>query len=170
MLRYSAIILLLFLSACDTNVHPSIYVYKSQVYTSNEVAEFEVDHYKTFGNSNFLVIDDENSAKDLERKQAIDELCQEYQVTCSKLDMSQKNDQTLFDIVKAYQKYGDQKFFVFSPSRETTARFAGTVNRLLHRGNEKSIDVILKSNGIEDAQPLKDYLMGLKKLEGIKKQ
>ncbi len=168
MLRWSTVILFFFLCACDTNVHPSIYVYKSQAYTSNEVAEFEVDHYKTFGNSNFLVIEDEKSLQDQERRQAIDELCIEYQVTCSKLDMSQRDDQTLVNIVKAYQKYGDQKFFVFSPSRETSARFAGTVNRLLHKGNEKSIDVILKSNGIEDAKPLRDYLLGLKKLEGIK--
>ncbi len=162
-MKYFLMILFVFSLTSCSDTHPDVYIYKSQAYTSTSVSDFEVDHFKRFGNKNFLVINDKESKKDKERQKEIDGLCHKYQLNCHKLDMSEQNSRTDSKIVEAYKLFNGEKFFVFSPSKITTARFAGTVDILENNGGEKSILYILKNLGISDSDPVKEELLALKK-------
>lgn len=162
-MKYLLPILFVFsLNAC-TETHPDVYIYNSQAYTSTAVSDFEVDHFKRFGNKNFLVINDEESKKDKARQKEIDGLCHKYQLNCHKLDLSESNEANDSKIVNSYKLFNGEKFFVFSPNKHTTARFAGTVDVLENNGSEKSVLYILKNLGISDSDPIKDELLGLNK-------
>ncbi|MEM7646422.1 MAG: hypothetical protein AAF203_05900 [Pseudomonadota bacterium] len=153
---------LLFLAACESH-HPEIYVYNDEVYTSNEVSDFEVEHYIAFGNTNFLVLNDEESLKDKERQKEIDALCLKYRVTCQKVDMSGKLLDKSQEILKSYQAFGGQKYFLFSPSTEARTRYVGVVNIMAHSGSATTIDTILKRNGLDDNTELRKELLTVKR-------
>ncbi len=154
-------LLALFLFGCDSGgTHPEIYVYKSQAYTTSEVSDFEVDHYQTFGNRNFLILENEESKNDGERSKSISDLCKKYALNCRKVDVSGTDQAAVKRITQSFTYYGTQKFFVFSPDAVTTAKYAGVLNKVLHRGNSDTIDAIFKLNGVKD-EDLKSYLLNL---------
>lgn len=159
--RFSLLLVMSLLIGCESH-HAEKFVYNSEVYASKEVSDFEVDHYQIYGNDNFLILNDEESLKDKSRKQSIQQMCVKYSVQCENLTLSSDVKQRSSEIVQAYSKYSGEKFFVFSPSDKMTATFVGTLNLLVHKGDEKSLDGLLARLSLSNDSEFKENLLKLK--------
>ncbi len=151
-----------FLIFACTSAHPDTYIYESQVYTSTEVSDFEVQHYQKYGNDNFLVLDDKESLQDTSRQRSIKTVCAKYFVTCKSVDLTKEEPQRSELIAAAYSQFEGKKFFVFSPNAEATAMFVGTINVLLHKGDKASIEGIFKELRLNEHSALQEEILELK--------
>ena len=156
------LLLILTVAACS-NKHSDIYVHNHQIYTTQKVSEFEVEHYTRSGNFNFLVINDEETMNDQERSQAIESLCSKYSIQCQKLNINKSLNVSAQAVVKTHKAFAGQKYFVFSPSPEVTAKYAGTLSMVGEKREDFAITSMMKSLGIEANTELTQKLIQLKK-------
>lgn len=163
----------LFLIAGCSDKHSSIYIYDNQVYTTNEVSDFDVDHYSRRANTNFLILNDSESMKNKKRNLGIYELCKKYGLNCEKLEIAPSLKSSANKVLDAHKKFAGQKYFVFSPSPELTAKYIAPLILLNPKkgrpdiyGIEKNlayqVEGMMKDLGIEANSNLREKIMSLK--------
>jgi hypothetical protein len=142
--------------------HSGIYVYQSQVYSSAEFTDFNIKHYKNYGNTNFSIVLD-SSEKNLEdQKATLEEQCKVKEIECSFVVIEEKIEDSKANIVENFEKYGKKKFYLYSPTSKGLAKYLGAVNLELHGGNERTLNNIFEGLKLTDTESLKALLLNAK--------
>ena len=150
--------------ACSSSLHPDVYTYNNQAYTTTSVSEFEVDHFRSYGTKNFVVIEDSSRKETHEqRSKDINTLCRQYVVHCQNIDLANKKLNIHDEFVRMHKSFNGKKYFVFSLDKETTALYAGTLNVVLDKGNKTTLNKVFKLIGVKDTGDLESQLLALKK-------
>ena len=158
---FKLLVLALSVASCSS-YHSGIYVYQSQVYSSNELSDFNVKHYKNYGNTNFSIILEASEKNLAEQKLEIEEKCKAKEIACRFIILEENIKNSKASIVEDFEQYNKKKFYLYSPTSAGLAKYLGVINLALHDGHEKTLENILEGLKIEDIKELKDTLLGMK--------
>ena len=165
-----SIAILMLIVSCSAR-HDEVYSYEakayttkstSKAYTTDRVSAFEFRHYKYFGNTNILILEDLESLKDQERKKDLEELCTDLEMNCKTFDLSKLDEVSAQKAIDYFNSFESENFFVVSPNKALTGKFVATVNLLDHEGSEDTVKEIFTTIGIEEPEALIEQVLKLK--------
>ena len=148
------------MAAC-TSHHPDTYVYREQVYVTNQASEFEVDHFVTYATRQFVVLDAGKEGDEAKRVKKVDYLCRSKVLDCPKIKLSRENKNLGTEIMAIHKAQGGEKYLLFSGGAETSAVYLGLVHLLVDQGDEKSLEAVLKDLSVADVKGLSETLLSI---------
>ena len=158
---FSLFILSLAAVSCSS-YHSGIYVYQNQVYSSAELSDFNVKHYKNYGNTNFSIILEATDSKLEEKKLEIENKCKVKEINCRFVVIDETINNSKESIVENFEHYQKKKFYLYSPTNTGLAKYLGVVNLVLHEGNQKTLDNIFEGLKLTESEQVKASLLGMK--------
>lgn len=143
--------IVLFVVGC-TSYHQGVSSYE-EVYSADNPSSFEFSHFKYFGSSNVLVV---NEDKRIKRNLA--ELCSDYEMNCYKytLELEAENVQEQMNIILSQiQKFQGETFLLVTDHADVTAAIVAKYAKTKYKDdNHEKIFRTFKAENTDIILPL----------------
>ena len=138
------------LASCSKD-HDEVYVFNEQAYSSTTTSHFAFAHYKVMANSNVLIIKDTDTKYDKLREQELENLCFDYSMNCSTIDMTNFNLDSVQNYIENFNSFDGEKFLLVAASNILRAKFIGLIHLIEKSGDLDSLQKILNELKLEES-------------------
>ncbi len=149
---------ILILSSC-TNPHEGIYIYRKQAYTTENISEFEVSHFKKEGTRQVIILDNYTGENAKQKLKEAETLCQDMAMTCQTIQLTtlEKADKDL--VIKTLEPMSQNRFMIMSENSKETAFLVGVFSKHFHKVGPDEVENILSGLGIPKDSDLKEKIL-----------
>ncbi|MEC9283589.1 MAG: hypothetical protein VX642_12800 [Bdellovibrionota bacterium] len=147
---------LVFLTISCSKFHEGIYIYKDSAYTTQNVSDFEMQHFTNYSKSDkVLIVSTEQKTienaegESVDFKEAAEELCERKKLKCDYFDLKEWNAKSISEIQAKVFQFKNIKFMVIGGSPEAVALAVGTYSKMHHQPSDEDLKTILHDLGIQ---------------------